>query len=88
VLSLLLLNAPNSDDVPGAEPPTRGVGGGAAPPMYKVYVSARGDFYRTPAGAVRLYADRDEAQAAAEAQQGFVLPAEAPSPGGFDRTWA
>jgi len=55
---------------------------------FKVYHSPSGDFLRTPAGEVRLFAERDEAQAAAARQGGFVLPADAPSPGGFDRTWA
>jgi hypothetical protein len=55
---------------------------------YKVYYGPSGDFHRTPAGAIRYFADLAEAQAFAERHGGFVLPAEAPSPGGFDRTWA
>ncbi|MHB8576214.1 MAG: hypothetical protein ACYDCQ_12880 [Dehalococcoidia bacterium] len=61
---------------------------GSKQPRYKVYVGALGDFFRTPAGNIRVYDDVNEAQAAAAAQGGFVLPADAPSPGGFDRTWA
>lgn len=55
---------------------------------FKVYVSSRGDFLRTGAGAVRLFTNQGAAQAAAEDHSGFVLPEHAPSPGGFDRTWA
>jgi hypothetical protein len=58
------------------------------PQQYKVYHGPSGDFLRTGAGAIRLFTDREAAQAVAEQHGGFVLPAEAPSPGGFDRTWA
>jgi len=58
------------------------------PRRFKVYHSPSGDFLRTPAGAVRLFDDERAAQTAAAQSGGFVLPADAPSPGGFDRTWA
>ncbi len=56
-------------------------------PCFKVYVSAHGDFLRTGAGAIRLFATEADAQGAAQEHGGFVLPENAPSPGGFDRTW-
>lgn len=58
------------------------------PPRFKVSHSPSGDFRRTPTGNVRLFTDPEEAQAAAQQHGGFVLPADAPSPEGFDRTWA
>lgn len=57
-------------------------------PRFKVYIGPQGDFLRTAAGNVRFFTDLDEAKAVAMEHGGFVLPAEAPSPGGFDRTWA
>lgn len=56
--------------------------------QYKVYHGPSGDFLRTHSGSIRLFDDRSEALAVAEQQGSFVLPAAAPSPGGFDRTWA
>ena len=58
------------------------------PPALKVYLPAHGDVLRTPAGEVRVFTDRALAEAAAQAHNGFVQPLDAPSPGGFDRTWA
>lgn len=58
------------------------------PPRFKVYHSPSGDFLRTPAGQIRIFSDPQQAQAVAQQHGGFVLPADAPSPGGFDRTWA
>jgi hypothetical protein len=55
---------------------------------FKVYHGPSGDFLRTPAGDVRLFGDLKEAQTVAEQHDGLVYPADAPSPGGFDRTWA
>lgn len=57
-------------------------------PKLKVYLPAHGDVLRTPAGEVRVFSDRAQAEATAQAQNGFVQPLDAPSPGGFDRTWA
>lgn len=56
--------------------------------QFKVYLGANGDFLRTATGAVRYFSDHEEAKRVAEERGGFVLPASAPSPGGFDRTWA
>ncbi len=57
------------------------------PPRYKVFLTAGvNDFLRTPAGAVRFFDDIPTAQAASSAAGGgFVLPADAPAPAGFDR---
>jgi len=55
---------------------------------FKVYIGAIGDFLRNRDGTIRLYTVLAEAEADARANHGFVLPADAPSPGGFDRTWA
>ncbi len=55
---------------------------------FKVYLSAQGDFLRTGAGEIRLFASDDDARKVAEEHGGIVLPENAPSPGGFDRTWA
>ena len=57
-------------------------------PRYKVYVTAMGDVLRTPAGVVRIFTDLKEAQAVAAEEYGFVQPANSPSPGGHDRTFA
>jgi hypothetical protein len=54
---------------------------------FKVYIGPQGDFLRTAAGNIQLFSDREEAQSAADEHGGFVLPADAASPGGFDRTW-
>ena len=59
----------------------------AADQRFKVYLGPLGDFLRTAAGAVRVFTDLDQAKAVAIEQGGFVLPVDAPSPGGFDRTW-
>ncbi|HZQ34837.1 MAG TPA: hypothetical protein VFD32_02815 [Dehalococcoidia bacterium] len=58
------------------------------PPRFKVYHGPSGDFLRTPAGQIRFFTNAAEARAVAQQHGGFVLPADAPSPGGFDRTWA
>ncbi|MGI8549920.1 MAG: hypothetical protein ACR2PL_03830 [Dehalococcoidia bacterium] len=55
---------------------------------FKVYAPAQGDVLRTPAGAIRYFATKEEAEAAAREEQGFVQRADAPSPAGFDRTWS
>ena len=62
--------------------------GAPTPPALKVYVPAHGDVLRTPAGDVRAFTDRALAETTAQAHNGFVQPFDAPSPGGFDRTWA
>ncbi len=69
---------------PGSIP----AGATMAEPRFKVYISADGDFLRTEAGAIRLFASKENAESTAQEQGGFVLPENAPPPGGFDRTWA
>lgn len=54
---------------------------------FKVYVPAAGDILRTPAGQVKLFEDRAEAEAVARRHGGFIQPENAPSPGGFDRSF-
>ena len=46
-----------------------------APQQYKVYHGPSGDFLRTGSGDIRLFGDREAAQAVAEQHGGFVLPA-------------
>lgn len=55
---------------------------------FKVHIPASGDALRAANGEVRIFSDLKEAQAAAREHGGFVQPADAASPGGFDRTWA
>lgn len=59
----------------------------APAPRWQVFVPGPNDFVRTPAGAVRLFASVEEAQAAAAEHGGFVQPAGAAPPAGFDRTF-
>lgn len=55
---------------------------------FKVYIGAQGDLVRDSNGTIRVFTDIDEAQRVARAEHGMVLPLNASSPGGFDRTWA
>ena len=65
--------------------------GNASPPpanhRFQVFVIGPNDVLRTPAGTVRLFDTQAEAQAAANEHGGFVQPAGAAPPGGFDRTF-
>ena len=52
---------------------------------FKVYVGAIGDFLRDHTGEVRYWDEFAAAEAVAQEERGFVLPADAGYPGGFDR---
>ena len=54
---------------------------------FQVFVIGPNDVLRSPAGTVRLFDTQAEAQAAAEEHGGFVQPAGAAPPGGFDRSF-
>jgi hypothetical protein len=55
---------------------------------FKVYIPAIGDLLRESDGTVRYFDDLNEARNVAAEESGFVQPANAPSPGGHDRTFA
>jgi hypothetical protein len=57
----------------------------SAAQRYQVFVIGPNDLLRTPAGTVRLFDTHAEAHAAAQEYGGFVQPASAAPPGGFDR---
>jgi len=52
---------------------------------FQVFVIGPNDVLRTAAGTVRLFETHEAAQAAANTHGGFVQPAGAAPPGGFDR---
>jgi hypothetical protein len=54
---------------------------------YQVFIIGPNDVLRTQAGAVRLFDTLEDAQQAAREHGGFVQPAGAAPPGGFDRTF-
>lgn len=56
-------------------------------PRFQVFVIGPNDVLCTPAGTVRLFDTQEEAQRAALEHGGFVQPAGAAPPGGFDRTF-
>ena len=56
-------------------------------PRYQVFVIGPNDVLRTPTGSVRLFTSIEEARQAAAEHGGFVQPAGAAPPGGFDRSF-
>jgi hypothetical protein len=53
-------------------------------PKFKVYVGAYGDFLRDRAGEIIFWNEFKDAETVAQKERGFVLPADAGYPGGFD----
>ena len=58
-----------------------------ATPRWQIWVIPHGDYLRTPAGAVRLFASVEEAKRTAQELGGIVQPEGAPALGGFDRAF-
>jgi hypothetical protein len=54
---------------------------------YQIFIIGPNDVLRTPSGTVRLFDTLEDAQRAAQDHGGFVQPAGASPPGGFDRTF-
>jgi hypothetical protein len=59
------------------------------PPLarWQVWVIPHGDYLRTAAGTVRLFADVEETKRRVQELGGIVQPERAPALGGFDRAF-